>query len=386
MLKAERSFYPFAFPQKAPVFFCILFSTFISCFGGKIEPTVILASLEGEVHSFSLEDEFKVSLDSSSIGKTFSQKSVLTTGKDGKAGLLFSNGALITIKPGSRFYLRKYNQKIVSNAKITNPSKMEEEPSNSELFAHLDFGELIVKAPKLNKGSMMVLSSPLGTAGIRGTMFQLMAVRNPLTGDISGGINLISGDIDFTDTSGNAVTLVSGQSIVAATSKLGENIGAQSGGLVDLTSTFGPGLSGTGMPPAMDSLFPSASTESSEESSADDSSSSAFESGGLLAGGVSGGGWEMIHEIASDVFFEIEGAESSSSSITFESMLVAVSLDTPTPELAAPGESAILSGGSDSPLTPDPFQGAHPFMNLKGDDYLTIELTDKDFGDIDPLS
>ena len=384
MLKAERSFYPFAFPQKAPVFFCILFSTFISCFGGKIEPTVILASLEGEVHSFSLEDEFKVSLDSSSIGKTFSQKSVLTTGKDGKAGLLFSNGALITIKPGSRFYLRKYNQKIVSNAKITNPSKMEEEPSNSELFAHLDFGELIVKAPKLNKGSMMVLSSPLGTAGIRGTMFQLMAVRNPLTGDISGGINLISGDIDFTDTSGNAVTLVSGQSIVAATSKLGENIGAQSGGLVDLTSTFGPGLSGTGMPPAMDSLFPSASTESSEESSADDSSSSAFESGGLLAGGVSGGGWEMIHEIASDVFFEIEGAESSSSSITFESMLVAVSLDTPTPELAAPGESAILSGGSDSPLTPDPFQGAHPFMNLKGDDYLTIELTDKDFGDIDP--
>ena len=384
MLKAERSFYPIAFPQKAPVFFCILFSTFISCFGGKIEPTVILASLEGEVHSFSLEDEFKVSLDSSSIGKTFSQKSVLTTGKDGKAGLLFSNGALITIKPGSRFYLRKYNQKIVSNAKITNPSKMEEEPSNSELFAHLDFGELIVKAPKLNKGSMMVLSSPLGTAGIRGTMFQLMAVRNPLTGDISGGINLISGDIDFTDTSGNAVTLVSGQSIVAATSKLGENIGAQSGGLVDLTSTFGPGLSGTRMPPAMDSLFPSASTESSEESSADDSSSSAFESGGLLAGGASGGGWEMIHEIASDVFFEIEGAESSSSSITFESMLVAVSLDTPTPELAAPGESAILSGGSDSPLTPDPFQGAHPFMNLKGDDYLTIELTDKDFGDIDP--
>ena len=384
MLKAERSFYPFAFPQKAPVFFCILFSTFISCFGSKIEPTVILASLEGQVHSFSLEDEFKVSLDSSSIGKTFSQKSVLTTGKDGKAGLLFSNGTLITVKPGSRFYLRKYNQEIVLNADITNPSKMEEEPSNSELFAHLDFGELIVKAPKLNKGSMMVLSSPLGTAGIRGTMFQLMAVRNPLTGDISGGINLISGDIDFTDTSGNAVTLVSGQSIVAATSKLGENIGAQTGGLVDLTSTFGPSLSGTGMPPAMDSLFPSATSGSGEESSADDTTSSAFDSGGLLAGGASGGGWEMIQEIASEVFFEIEGAESSSSSISFDSMLVAVSLDTPTPELAAPGESAILSGGSDSPLTPDPFQGAHPLMNLQGDDYLVLELTDKDFGDIDP--
>jgi len=127
---------------------------------------------------------------------------------------------------------------------------MVEEPSNSELLAHLDFGELIVKAPKLNKGSTMVLSSPLGTAEIRGTMFQMMAVRNPLTGDISGGVNLISGDIDFTDTSGNSVSLVSGQSVVAATSKLGESIGSQSGGLVDLSSTFGPALTGTGMPPA----------------------------------------------------------------------------------------------------------------------------------------
>ena len=176
---------------------------------------------------------------------------------------------------------------------------------------------------------------------------------------------MISGDIDFTDTSGNAVTLVSGQSIVAATSKLGENIGAQSGGLVDLSSTFGPGLSGTGLPPAMDSLFPTAATGASDETSSDDSSSSAFASGGVLAGGASGGGWEMIQELASDVFFEIEGAESISSSITFESMLLAVSLDTPSPELSAPGASAILSGGSDSPLTPDPFQGAHPFMNLK---------------------
>ena len=43
----------------------------------------------------------------------------------------------------------------------------------------------------------MVLSSPLGTAGIRGTMFQLVAVRNPVTGDITGGVNLISGDISL---------------------------------------------------------------------------------------------------------------------------------------------------------------------------------------------
>ena len=211
----------------------------------------------------------------------------------------------------------------------------------------------------------MVLSSPLGTAGIRGTMFQLMAVRNPLTGDISGGINLISGDIDFTDTSGNAVTLVSGQSIVAATSKLGENIGAQSGGLVDLSSTFGPGLSGAGMPPSMDMLFPAEASEGSGDEDGDDSTDSSVASNSLLSSSSSGGGWEMIHEIASEVFLKLKARNHLQSSITFESMLLAVSVETPSPQLTSPGAPSILSGGSDSPLTPDPFQGAHPLMALK---------------------
>ena len=373
MIREISTLFKPVFCQSGFLICIFLFSSTLS-HAAKIVPTVIISSVEGDVHSFSLEDELKISLDSSSVGKKFSPKSILSTGKDGKAGLLFSNGALITIKPGSRFYLRRYNQKIVTDATVTNPSKMEEEPSNSELLAHLDFGELIVKAPKLNKGSKMVLSSPLGTARIRGTMFQMMAVRNPLTGDISGGVNLISGDIDFTDTAGNSVSLVSGQSILAATSKLGDSIGSQSGGLIDLSSTFGPSLSGEGMPPAMDSLFPAETTSGSEESSDASSSSSTFASN-PLAGSGAGGGWEVIHELASEVFFEIETAESSSSSISFESMQFAVTLDTPSPQLSSPTAPAILSGGSDSPITPDPFQGANPDMQLIGDDYLKVELT-----------
>ena len=66
-------------------------------------------------------------------------------------------------------------------------------------------------------------------------MFQLMAVRNSVTGDIMGGINLISGDIDFTDTGGNVVTLLSGQSIQLATSKLGAPVASMTGEFVDLS-------------------------------------------------------------------------------------------------------------------------------------------------------
>ena len=137
------------------------------------------------------------------------------------------------------------------------------------------------------------------------------------------------------------------------------------------------------MPPAIDALFPVSVSEDGE-SEGDEGSSSEFASSSPLAGTGAGGGWEVVHQIASEVFFEIEESETTSSSISFESMVFAVSVETPSPQLTSPGAPAILSGGSDSLLTPDPFQGAHPFMALNGESYLLVEVTDQNFSDIDP--
>ncbi|MBT5716129.1 MAG: hypothetical protein HOI70_04375, partial [Opitutae bacterium] len=285
----------------------------------------------------SIEDEFTVTLNSSSVGKKVSEKSILVTGEDGSASLLFSNGALITIKPGSRFYLRKFAQKNFSADHNANPSELEQEPSQSELLAHLDFGNLIVKAPKLNKGSTMVLSSPLGTAGIRGTMFQLVAVRNPVTGDITGGVNLISGDISFTDVGGNEVSLVSGQSLQLASGKLGESMATMPGGLVNLTATYGESLSGGAMPPSIDMLFPEVNGKGASASSI--GSISSLES--IQSADTD---WEMVHEIASEIFFTIEASETSSASFTFNDISDAVSVSTPTPQTQAPSIPSSISG------------------------------------------
>ena len=301
-----------------------------------VDASVIVASVEGEVFSISIEDEFQVTLDSSSVGKKIEEKSILLTGKSGSASLLFSNGALITIKPGSRFYLRKFAQKSFTSDHNAKPSEIEEEPSQSELLAHLDFGNLIVKAPKLRKGSSMVLSSPLGTAGIRGTMFQLVAVRNPVTGDITGGVNLISGDISFTDVGGNEVTLVSGQSLQLASGKLGESMATMPGGLVNLTATYGAALTGGEMPPSIDMLFPGVTgTESEGESSA------LFSSAMNEAMDTD---WEMVHEIASEIFFTIESSETSASSFSFDDVSDAVTVSTPSPQLQAPSVPSSISG------------------------------------------
>ena len=59
------------------------------------------------------------------------------------------------------------------------------EPSESKLELDLEWGSLVVKTKKLDKKSTFDINSPLGTAGIRGTEFQLS--QNP--GRYSVGCN-----------------------------------------------------------------------------------------------------------------------------------------------------------------------------------------------------
>ena len=47
------------------------------------------------------------------------------------------------------------------------------EPSSSQVGVDLDFGSLVVKTKKLDKKSSFDIHSPVGTAGIRGTEFQM---------------------------------------------------------------------------------------------------------------------------------------------------------------------------------------------------------------------
>jgi len=306
-------------------------------FAGDVGATILVVSLEGKATCLNLEDEFMVDLDSTSVGKKIEEKSILVTGKNGSIGLLFSNGTLVTVKPGTRFYLREYSQKIFNPSGLPLPSKLEVEPSQSRFLAHLDFGELVVKVPKLRKGSSMILSSPLGTAGIRGTMFQFMAIRNPVTGDITGGVNLISGDVDFTDLNGDVQTMLSGQSVHIASSRLGLARAVKKGALFDLNSVYRSALIDGNVPPTVDQLFPDLSPDSEDGDSSPDPFS-------MLTPG-SRGDWEVVHKVASDIFFDIEKIEGEAEGFDFESMQYAVTVSTPSPQIESPTPPAFVTGG-----------------------------------------
>lgn len=368
-----------------PRIICFLFfGSFVSGFelhADKVVSSVIIASVEGEVTSYNMIDDFKVTIGPKSVGRKMSSKSLISTGKTGKIAILFSNGALFTIKPGSRFYLRKYKQLEGVVEGLPAPGKLDAEPTQSELSAHLDYGELVVKAPKLKKGSSMKVTSPLGTAGIRGTMFQFMAVRNSVTGDISGGINLISGDIDFTDTNGNPVTLVSGQSLQVGTNRLGETVASQSGELVNLSATYGNALTLGFVPPTLQMVFPNLVNDLGEPIDQD-----SLDQGDDFSTipPVAATGFDFIQSIATEIFFEIESAEVSSAEFSFESMQLAVEVEAPIPQTESPAVPTVIAG---DPVIADILRvvkGDHPNVQLLGDESMSIEMTDLPFSDFDP--
>ena len=149
--------------------FCCLFLAFVfsvlPALGKKVTPSIIVASIEGEVSSLNMVDDFKVQMGPTSVGKKVNPKTMLTTGKTGKVALLFSNGTLITIKPGSRFYLRTYKQLEGIVEGTIDPGKLEEEPTQSELSAHLDYGDSGGQGTKAQKGIFNETYQPFGHGG-----------------------------------------------------------------------------------------------------------------------------------------------------------------------------------------------------------------------------
>ena len=78
---------------------------------------------------------------------------------------------------------------------------------------------------KLNKGSSFDIDSPVGLAGIRGTDGQLSIQVDPGTGNFSGGVNMLSGSVAFTDPSGVSVPVPAGKALLCKRLPLGSKSG-----------------------------------------------------------------------------------------------------------------------------------------------------------------
>ncbi|MFL2939054.1 MAG: FecR domain-containing protein [Opitutales bacterium] len=111
--------------------------------------------------------------------------SILTEGQTAQVGiggnlvLLFSNGTITTMQSQSKMKIGVFEQ-VPFDAGDKKVADLDGEPSESKLELDLEWGSLVVKTKKLDKQSSFDINSPLGTAGIRGTEFQLS--QNPGAG------------------------------------------------------------------------------------------------------------------------------------------------------------------------------------------------------------
>lgn len=93
--------------------------------------------------------------------------------------LLLSNGTTATLQENSKLRLDKFEQSPF-DAKAGSFAQLQAEPSTSQVSIDMEIGSLVVQTKKLNKASSLTISTPVGTAVIRGTQFQI--AMSPNTG------------------------------------------------------------------------------------------------------------------------------------------------------------------------------------------------------------
>ena len=138
----------------------------------KSNGNILIVGLEGDIKFF---DNLGTLLDGKEfgVGSSFPINHVAETGSESKAVFLLSNGTLMTVDQNAKMKISQYDQ-VPFEAKWKGIKDFTEEPSKSEVNIDLD-GALIVKTKKLNKNSSFSINSPVGTAGIRGTEFQMQS-------------------------------------------------------------------------------------------------------------------------------------------------------------------------------------------------------------------
>ncbi|HAW99484.1 MAG TPA: hypothetical protein DCX67_13195, partial [Opitutae bacterium] len=93
----------------------------------------------------------------------------IATGEGGEAILLLSNGTLVTVGENTTMKVEVFLQESFDAAGTL--AELKEEPSASNILIDLEIGDIVVRTKKLNAKSNFEITTPVGTAGIRGTQF-----------------------------------------------------------------------------------------------------------------------------------------------------------------------------------------------------------------------
>ena len=171
---------------------------------------IIFVKLEGVVKVQKTSDQQFLPAADIVVGTTITDGHTVITEDQSKAILVFSNGSMTTLESNSTLTIEAFDQKAFKPTEQT-IEELPAEPSSSQTKLKLEKGNLYFKVKTLAATSSYEIDSPIGSAGIRGTGGEMEVQINP-DGSASGGVNMLEGDVEFTDPSGNTVNVGAGQS------------------------------------------------------------------------------------------------------------------------------------------------------------------------------
>jgi hypothetical protein len=137
----------------------------------KSAGTVLIVEVAGEIR-FEKNDGSNAAKNDFKIGSVLPVGYFAITGQGGSLVCLLSNGTLLTVRENSRIRITSFEQEAFDPSGMT-MEKLDKEPSSSKVLLDLNVGSMVVKTKKLSRESILDIESPVGTAGIRGTEFQL---------------------------------------------------------------------------------------------------------------------------------------------------------------------------------------------------------------------
>ena len=172
-------------------------------------------------------------------GQLVPEGATLVTGQDGRVDLALSNGAFFQIQENSRFSIAQFDQEayefVFSNSEAVRRRDVEKmgedkaamvtmdasedawnemplEPTGSVAKFSLDYGTMIGESKKLRPGSSMEISTPIGSAGIRGTIWRItiQPIGAPGSNTFRGTLDVARGLVVFSDPQGTRALQVAG--------------------------------------------------------------------------------------------------------------------------------------------------------------------------------
>lgn len=144
-------------------------------------------------------------------GDTVAQGDVVTTAKGSAVVLVFANGSTVNVGAESRLSIDQFLLDPFDAA--TDLAAAKEEPTPSHTKLNLTYGEVIGNVKKLKDASTYVVQTPVGSAGIRGTTFQLV-YRPSTTGQAFFTLSTATGTVIFQGTTGTPVPVAADQAVV----------------------------------------------------------------------------------------------------------------------------------------------------------------------------